>query len=466
MTIMDEFLDMPIPYSNEAEQAVLGAVLIDPEAFELLTERLNASEFYSKKHELIFRCMAELHETNEPIDLVTLVSRLQDCGKLEFIGGVSYLSSLANSVPTAANTDYYCSIVHEKYTLRRLIETNKTLMVQAASGEAKQVIASMEAATSHLSELAATKQEFGGIQEIIMDVYDDAEARYIDRELHRGITGVPSGFADLDKLTTGFQRSDLIIVAARPSVGKTAFALNVAQNAGTSTNETIAIFSLEMSKKQLVQRMLSAEANVDSGRMRSGYFEEVDWHNMSLAIGLLSNAKIFIDDSPYLTAIDIRAKCRRLQKKHGLGLVIIDYLQLIAWHGRKENRQQEVTEITRMLKQMARELDVPVIALSQLSRGVEQRQDKRPMMSDLRESGAIEQDADVVAFLYRDDYYNPETEKKNIIEIIVAKQRNGPTGTVELVFMKNYNKFVNMDRSHHKQTNRVNKPIPDMYRSN
>jgi replicative DNA helicase len=287
---------------------------------------------------------------------------------------------------------------------------------------------------------------FVSIRDVLMEVFDRVE--FLSQ--HKGgTTGIASGFRDLDKMTSGFQRSDLIIVAARPSVGKTAFALNIAQNAGVRGKETIAIFSLEMGASQLVQRMICAEANVDANRMRTGYLEGDDWEKLTMAIGALSEAKIYIDDSPGITVAEIRAKCRRLKKEKGLGMILIDYLQLIAGRSKGgDNRQQEVSEISRTLKQIARELQVPVIALSQLSRGVEQRQDKRPMMSDLRESGSIEQDADIVAFLYRDDYYNKESEKEGVIEIIIAKQRNGPVGTVELAFLKNFNKFVSLDRGH------------------
>jgi len=291
-----------------------------------------------------------------------------------------------------------------------------------------------------------TGSGFISIRDVLMDVFEQIEFLYNHRG---GVTGIPSGFPDLDRMTSGFQRSDLIIVAARPSVGKTAFALNIAQNVGVRARETVAIFSLEMSASQLVQRMVCAESNVDAGRLRTGRLEGDDWEKLTMAIGALSEAEIYIDDTPGVTVADIRAKLRRLKKERGLGLVVIDYLQLIQGRGKPgENRQQEVSEISRTLKQIARELEVPVIALSQLSRGVEQRQDKRPMLSDLRESGSIEQDADIVAFLYRDDYYDRETERKNIIEIIIAKQRNGPVGTVELVFLKNFNKFVSLDRTH------------------
>ena len=330
--------------------------------------------------------------------------------------------------------------------LRRLIREATEIITHGYSGT-EDVTELLSEAERRILDISNRKHTgFIPIKDALMEVFERIEYLHSNRG---GTTGMPSGFIDLDKMTSGFQKSDLIIVAARPSVGKTAFALNIAQNVGVRAKETVAIFSLEMSAAQLVQRMICAEANVDAGRMRTGYLEPEDWEKVTMAISAMAEAPIFIDDSATLTVADIRAKCRRLKKEHGLGLVVIDYLQLIQGRGRgAENRQQEVSEISRTLKQIARELEVPVIALSQLSRSVEQRQDKRPMMSDLRESGSIEQDADIVAFLYRDDYYNQDSDRQNIIEIIIAKQRNGPVGTVELAFLKNFNKFVNLDRSH------------------
>ncbi|MFD2615288.1 replicative DNA helicase [Paenibacillus gansuensis] len=441
------FFDRIPPQNLEAEQAVLGAVLLDSEALVTSMERIRSEDFYSTAHQRIFEAMVELGEGNQPVDLITLTSRLQDKQELEDIGGVSYLAKLANSVPTAANVDYYAAIVEEKSMLRRLIRT-ATEIVSNGYGGADDVGGILNEAEQRILEISnrRTGSGFISIRDVLMEVFERVEF------LHQSkgdMTGIPSGFVDLDKMTSGFQRSDLIIVAARPSVGKTAFALNVAQNVGVRAKETVAIFSLEMSAAQLVNRIVCAEANVDAGRMRTGTLEADDWEKMTMAIGALSEAEIYIDDTPGITVSEIRAKCRRLKKEKGLGMILIDYLQLISGRGKAgENRQQEVSEISRTLKQIARELEVPVIALSQLSRGVEQRQDKRPMMSDLRESGSIEQDADIVAFLYRDDYYDKESEKKNIIEIIIAKQRNGPVGTVELVFLKNYNKFVSLDRAH------------------
>jgi replicative DNA helicase len=440
------FLDRVPPQNIEAEQAVLGAILLNSEALITAMERLANEDFYRGTHQRIYEAMIELVEEDEPVDLITLTSKLQDKQQLEDVGGVTYLSELANAVPTAANVDYYAAIVEEKSMLRRLIRA-ATQIVSNGYASSDDVGDLLSEAEQRIFEISARRSSSGfiPIRDVLMDVFERVEHLYSNKG---GSTGIPSGFLDLDKMTSGFQRSDLIIVAARPSVGKTAFALNIAQNVGVRAKETVAIFSLEMGAGQLVQRMICAEANVDATRMRTGYLEGDDWEKLTMAIGALSEANIYIDDSPSITVAEIRAKCRRLKQEKGLGMILIDYLQLIHGRGKGDNRQQEVSEISRTLKQIARELNVPVIALSQLSRGVEQRQDKRPMMSDLRESGSIEQDADIVAFLYRDDYYDKESEKKNIIEIILAKQRNGPVGTVELAFLKNYNKFVNMDRSH------------------
>ncbi|WP_442604557.1 replicative DNA helicase [Paenibacillus sp. KN14-4R] len=440
------FGDRVLPQNTEAEQAVLGAILLDSDALITAMERVATEDFYRPSHQRIYETMLELSDENEPIDLITLTARLQDKGVLEDIGGVSYLSDLASAVPTSANIDYYAQIVEEKSMLRRLIRAATQIVSNgyASSDDVGAMLSEAEARIFEISQRRATSG-FVSIRDVLMEVFEKVEILYSNKG---GNTGIPSGFPDLDKMTAGFQRSDLIIVAARPSVGKTAFALNIAQNVGVRAKETVAIFSLEMGAAQLVQRMICAEANVDATRLRSGNLESEDWEKLTMAIGSLSEANIYIDDSPAVTVADIRAKCRRLKQERGLGMILIDYLQLIHGRGKGDNRQQEVSEISRTLKQIARELNVPVIALSQLSRGVEQRQDKRPMMSDLRESGSIEQDADIVSFLYRDDYYDKESEKKNIIEIIIAKQRNGPVGTVELVFLKNYNKFVPLNRTH------------------
>jgi replicative DNA helicase len=440
------FLDRTPPQNTDAEQAILGAVLLEKGALIVVSERIAPEDFYRPSHQKIFQIMLELGEREEPVDLITITAELQDQKLLEEVGGVSYLSDLANAVPTAANVDYYAQIVEEKSLLRRLIRvaTQIASTGYTASEDVTELIGDAEKKILELS----TRRSSGAfipIKDVLMETFERIEFLYTHKG---GITGIPSGYADLDRMTSGFQKSDLIILAARPSVGKTAFALNVAQNVAIRANETVAIFSLEMSAAQLVQRMICAEANIDAHRLRTGMLEEEDWEKLTMGISALAEAPIYIDDTPGVTVTEIRSKCRRLKAEKGLGMILIDYMQLIQGRGKGDNRQQEISEISRTLKMIARELHVPVIALSQLSRAVEQRQDKHPMMSDLRESGSIEQDADIVAFLYRDDYYNPETEKKNIIEIIIAKQRNGPTGKVELVFLKNYNKFVNLDRSH------------------
>lgn len=435
------YLDRIPPQNLEAEQAVLGAILLEKDALFRVIEYLTPEDFYRSAHQRIYRAMQEVSESGEPVDLITITADLQNKKILEEVGGVSYLTDLANSVPTAANIEYYAKIVEEKAILRRLIKvaTEIASTGYSESEEISQIIGNAEKKIIELSQ-KRINDGFVPIKDILMETMDRIE------HLHNkkgGITGIPSGFTDLDKMTSGFQKSDLIIIAARPSVGKTAFALNVAQNVAARAKETVAIFSLEMSAQQLVQRMIAAEGNIDGHKLRTGLMEENDWQKLTMAMSTLSEAPIYIDDTPGINVYDIRAKARRLKAEKGLGLILIDYLQLIHGRGKSDNRQQEISEISRQLKGIARELEVPVIALSQLSRAVEQRQDKRPMLSDIRESGSIEQDADIVAFLYRDDYYNQESEKQNIIEIIIGKQRNGPVGKVELVFLKNFNKFVN-----------------------
>jgi len=440
-------LDRIPPQNLEAEQAVLGAILLDGEAIITAMERLRSEDFYRAAHQQIYAGMVELAEASEPVDLVTLTAKLQDKKQLDDVGSVSYLAELANAVPTAANIDYYATIVEEKSMLRRLIRAANQI-VSDGYANADDVTDMLSDAEMRIMEISQRRSGSGfvSIREVLMEVFERIEFL---SEHKGGPTGVSSGFPGLDKMTSGFQKSDLIIVAARPSVGKTAFALNIAQNAAVRGKATVAIFSLEMGAVQLVQRMICAEANVDANRLRTGDLKPDDWQKLTMAIGSLSEANIYIDDSASLNVAEIRAKSRRLKREKGLDMVIVDYLQLIHGRGKAgDNRQQEVSEISRMLKQIARELEIPVISLSQLSRGVEQRQDKRPMLSDLRESGSIEQDADIVAFLYRDDYYNKESEKEGVIEVIIAKQRNGPVGTVELAFLKNFNKFVNLERVH------------------
>ncbi|QFT91183.1 Replicative DNA helicase [Bacillus sp. THAF10] len=442
----DLFTERIPPQNIEAEQAVIGAIFLEPQALTLAAELVMPDDFYRASHQKIFDCMLNLSDRGEPVDLVTVTSELANLKLLEEVGGVSYLSDIAGSVPTAANIEYYAKIVEEKSILRRLIRTATNIAQEGYTRE-DEVAGLLNEAEKQILEVSQRKNSgvFQNIKDVLVKTYDNIET------LHNRkgeITGIETGFTELDRMTAGFQRNDLIIIAARPSVGKTAFALNIAQNVATKARENVAIFSLEMGAEQLVMRMLCAEGNINAQNLRTGQLTAEDWSKLTMAMGSLSNAGIYIDDTPGIRVSEIRSKCRRLKQESGLGMILIDYLQLIQGSGRGggENRQQEVSEISRSLKALARELEVPVIALSQLSRGVEQRQDKRPMMSDIRESGSIEQDADIVGFLYRDDYYDKESENKNIIEIILAKQRNGPVGTVSLAFVKEYNKFVNLER--------------------
>lgn len=440
----ESMMDRVPPHNHEAEQSVIGAIFLEPQALITASEIVMADDFYHIAHQKIFQTMLTLSDKGKAIDVVTVTEELSAKKELEDVGGLSYLTELASAVPTAANIAHYAKIVEEKALLRRLIRVATKIAEDGYTREDEVEILLAEAEKKML-EVANRKNagDFKHVKDVLVQTFDNIE-QLQSRE--GDVTGIPTGFRDLDKMTAGFQRNDLIIVAARPSVGKTAFALNVAQSVAVKARENVAIFSLEMGADQLVMRMLCAEGNIDAQRLRTGALEPEDWRKLTMAMGSLSNSGIYIDDSPGVRMTDIRAKCRRLAKENGLGMILIDYLQLILGSGKPgENRQQEVSEISRSLKGLARELQVPVIALSQLSRGVEQRQDKRPMMSDLRESGSIEQDADIVAFLYRDDYYDKETESKDIIEIIIAKQRNGPTGTVSLAFRKEYNKFLNLE---------------------
>jgi replicative DNA helicase len=439
------FSDRIPPQNVEAEQAVIGAIFLEPTSLILTSEILIPEDFYRQAHQKIFQVMIKLNDKGKAVDLITVMEDLSAANELEEVGGVSYLSEIAASVPTAANVEFYARIVEEKSLLRRLIRT-ATNIAQDGYAREDEVEELLSEAEKSIMEVASRKNTgaFQNIKDVLVRTYDNIESLHNRKG---DVTGIPTGFAELDRMTAGFQRNDLIIVGARPSVGKTAFALNIAQNVATKTEENVAIFSLEMGSEQLVMRMLCAEGNINAQNLRTGALTDEDWRKLTMAMGSLSNSGIYIDDTPGIRIAEIRSKCRRLKQENGLGMIMIDYLQLIQGNGSsRDNRQQEVSEISRSLKQLARELQVPVIALSQLSRGVEQRQDKRPMMSDIRESGSIEQDADIVAFLYRDDYYDKESEDKNIIEIIIAKQRNGPVGTVQLAFVKEYNKFVNLER--------------------
>jgi replicative DNA helicase len=443
----DILADRTPPQNIEAEQAILGAVFLEQEALVTASETVTSGDFYRPSHQRIFQVMIELGERGEPVDLITVTAELENRKWLEDVGGVTYLTDLASSVPTAANVEYYCRIIEQKAILRKLIRT-ATKIVTEGYNQSEDLGLMLSNAEKNIMEISQ-KRSRGGFQHI-KDVLMDAYERIETLSTSKGdVTGIPTGYPDLDKMTSGLQRSDLIILAARPSVGKTAFALNVAQNVAVRSGSSVGVFSLEMGAAQLVMRMICAEGNIDAGKLRTGYLDEDDWRKLTMSIGSLSKAPIYIDDTPGVTISDIRSKCRRLKAEQGeVGLILIDYLQLISGRGNGDNRQQEISEISRSLKLMARELNCPVIALSQLSRAVEQRQDKRPMLSDIRESGSIEQDADIVAFLYREDYYDKETEEKNIIEVIIGKQRSGPTGTVKLAFLKEYNKFVSLDQSH------------------
>ncbi|MBO0437277.1 replicative DNA helicase [Vagococcus fluvialis] len=434
------------PQSVEAEQAVLGSVFLDSDAIVEAMEYIEAKDFYRRSHQTIFQIMIDLNNRSEAIDAIIIKEHLEQKNMLEDIGGVSYLSELTLSVPTAANVGYYAKIVEQKSLLRNLIQT-ATDIVSSGFEQEEDVESILDEAERKILEVSEKRNRSGFLA--IADVLGDS-INTIEKLSQQGeaITGLPTGYHALDKMTAGLQAEELIILAARPAVGKTAFALNIAQNVGTKTNESVAIFSLEMSAESLVNRMLCSEGLVEAGHLKTGQLSDEEWDNIIVAMGSLSKANIFIDDTPGIKISEIRAKCRKLhQEQGGLGLVLIDYLQLIEGTGR-ENRQQEVSEISRQLKKLAKELKVPVIALSQLSRGVEQRQDKRPVLSDIRESGSIEQDADIVAFLYRDDYYRSEEgedeepqENNNVIEVIIEKNRSGARGTVELLFIKEYNKF-------------------------
>lgn len=432
------------PQNLDAEQSVLGAMLIEKEAVLKAIEVLRADDFYRDAHRNIYEVIIELSEHGEAIDLITVTEELRQKGLLDAVGGVAYVANLANQVPSAANVEHYVRIVEEKSLLRKLINVTSRITNMGYEGE-EDIEALLDRAEQMIFELSQRKihTSFLPIKQILVTTFEKIEFLYNNKG---NITGVPSGFADLDKLTSGFQPSDLVILAARPSMGKTAFCLNIAQNASVRHKTPVAVFSLEMSKEQLVQRMLCGEAMVDQQKVRTGQLAENDWIKLTEAVGPLSQSLIYIDDSPGISVVELRAKARRLKAERNVGLIIIDYLQLMQGGRRSENRQQEISEISRSLKSLAREIQVPIIALSQLSRAVEQRQDKRPMMSDLRESGSLEQDADMVMFIYRDEYYNPESDKKSIAEIIISKQRNGPVGFVELGFLKEFTKFVNLDR--------------------
>jgi replicative DNA helicase len=434
------------PQNLEAEQSVLGAILIENEAINKVMEILVPDDFYRDAHRKIYGALIDLAERDEPADLITITNELRKRDHLDAVGGASYLASLIDSVPTAANIEYYARIVKEKAVLRKLIETSTEIITQSYQdrGDVETFLDEAEKAIFEISE-RRVRPSFYSIREVVKDSLDTISKLYEKKEF---ITGVPSGFKELDKMTAGFQPSDLVIVAGRPSMGKTAFCLNVAQYAAVERKAPIAIFSLEMSKEQLVIRMLCSQSQVEGNRLRTGFLHESDWTKLTLAAGTLYEAPIFIDDTAALSVLELRAKARRLKADYHLGLVIIDYLQLMKGRARSESRQQEISEISRSLKALAKELNIPIIAVSQLSRKTEERQGNRPQLSDLRESGAIEQDADVILFIYRDEVYNrnEDNPNKGIAEVIIGKQRNGPIGKVDLAFLDRFTTFKDLYR--------------------
>ncbi|QBO36244.1 replicative DNA helicase [Periweissella cryptocerci] len=456
----NEETQMRIPPQNiDAEQSVLGAIFLSMTAQDALAEAaqyLEPEDFYRQAHGIIFRAMQELDDGQRPIDIITLQDKLNTEGTLENVGGVAYLAELAAAVPTAANIAYYAQIVKEKATLRKAIEVMTEGITEAFTEEnpSDDLLANLTAKLDGVAETQGNA-DFLNIKDVLNEAFAEIEANSQNNEI---VTGLSSGYPELDKLTTGFHAGELIIIAARPAVGKTAFVLNIAQNAAVKSGEVVAMFELEMSASGLVQRLLASEGSINSNHMRTGNLDTDEWQNLMVAMQSLSQTKMFIDDTPGIKMSEIRAKVRRLEKEQGhVGLVIIDYLQLIESNNH-ENRQQEVSDISRNLKKLAKELDAPVIALSQLSRGVEQRQDKRPVLSDIRESGSIEQDADIVAFLYRDDYYERDNESDDTnndprdaeetdagpVEVIIEKNRSGSRGTANLLFIKSYNKFSSL----------------------
>ena len=445
MAEMEEaLLRRVLPHSIEAEQSVIGSMIMDSQAIVVASEIISGDDFYNKQFGVVFDTMVELHESGKPVDLVTLQNSLKEKDVPAEVSSLEFVRDLVTAVPTSANVKSYANIVAEKSTLRKLIRLMDEIENTCYLGKEplEDILEDTEKRVFNLVQKRNTG-EFVPIRQVVMNAMEKIEKASKNKG---SVTGIPTGFLDLDTRTAGLQPSDLILIAARPSMGKTAFVLNIAQHVAFKQNMTVAIFSLEMSKEQLVNRMFSLESKVDAQDLRTGQLSEADWEKLIESAGTIAQSNLIIDDTPGISIAQMRSKCRKYKLEHDLKLIIIDYLQLMSGSGKSDSRQQEISDISRSLKALARELSVPVIALSQLSRAVEQRPDHRPMLSDLRESGAIEQDADVVMFIYRDDYYNHETEKKNVAEIIVAKQRNGPIGTVELVWLPNYTQFANMKR--------------------
>jgi len=446
MKDVESFLHKVPPQNLEAEQAVLGGILLGNQALNSVMEILRVEDFYSEAHRKIFAAILDISEKSRPSDLVTLNDYLRDKKQIDAVGGAVYLASLVDTVPSAANIVHYSKIVKEKAILRNLIGTATDILTKSynAGSDVDGLLDEAEHAIFEISE-NKIKPSFSPLKDLIKDSFRTIERLYEKKEL---ITGVPTGFEKLDEMTSGLQRSDLIIIAGRPSMGKTAFALNIAQRAAIESGIPVAIFSLEMSKEQLAFRMLSSEAMVDSQRLRRGYPGETDWPKLTTAAGRLAEAPIYIDDTAAISVLEMKAKARRLKAESGLGLLIVDYLQLMRAGGSRDSREQEISEISRSLKALAKELNIPVVALSQLNRQVEQRTNRRPQMADLRESGAIEQDADVIMFLYRDEVYNRTEENTGLAEVNIGKQRNGPTGTVKLVFLEKFTRFENPSREY------------------
>lgn len=433
-----------LPHSIEAEQSVIGSMLMDRDAILVASEILTSDDFYQNQYGIIFDSMVELCNEGQPVDLITLQNRLKEKDLPPDISSMEYVRELLAAVPTSANVKYYANIVSEKALLRRLIKATEEVANNCYL-EKESTETLLEEAEKKLFSIL--QRSIGGdyvpIQQVVLNAINNIEKA---SKLKGNVTGIPTGFVDLDYKTSGMHPSDLVLIAARPSMGKTAFVLNIAQYMAFRKNVTVAIFSLEMSKEQLVNRLLAMESHVDSQNMRTGNLKDEDWTKLVEGADIIGRSNLIIDDTPGISIAEMRSKCRKYKLEHNLGIIMIDYLQLMSGSGKSDSRQQEISDISRSLKALARELGVPVIALSQLSRAVEQRPDHRPMLSDLRESGAIEQDADVVMFLYRDDYYHKDTEKKDIAEVIIAKQRNGPIGTIELVWLPRYTQFVNMKK--------------------
>ncbi len=443
-------MDAPLkimPHSVEAEQSVLGSMIIDKMSIAEAAEVLTSDDFYKENHKIIFSAIMDLYHKDSAVDIITLSEKLKGNNQLDIIGGITHITELSASVITTSNVHSYIKIVKDKSILRRLIRASNDIMDRSYNnqGDVSDVVDEAEKRIFDLSSNRTTS-DFEIMSSVLERGFLEIEKLYINKGQ---TTGIPSGFYDLDAKTSGFQKGDMILIAARPSMGKTTFALNIAENAALRSGKKVAIFSLEMSKEQLAYKLLCSEARVDMLKLRTGNLDEKDWENLARASGPLGSAKIFIDDTAGISVMEMRSKCRRLKIEHGIDIIIIDYLQLMAGSRGNESRQQEVSEISRSIKALAKEMQCPVIALSQLSRAPEARSDHRPMLSDLRESGSIEQDADIVMFLYRDEYYDKESEDKNIAECIIAKQRNGPVGTVKFAWMGQFSKFGNLDNIHY-----------------